>query len=88
MDAIATAHAIQARNKEINHLLGQPIVDHLAIEELMAANQRDARALRLQTAQNIVGAAQHTPLRPELALFMDRHFPRPTAINQSLKGAI
>jgi hypothetical protein len=83
MDAPETRLAIQIRNREINHLMTQTPVDHLAVEELLAANQRDVRALRIQTAQNLCNAAPRNPLRPELAQFLNRHFP-----HQFLKGAI
>ena len=68
--------AIAARTEEISHLLAQAPVDHLAVEELSAANVRDLRQLQGRSAQALIGAAPRNPLRPELAAFFDRFFPK------------
>ena len=69
--------AIAARNREMEILLSQTPVDHLAVEELRSANQRD---LRVVTAEHLITAAPHAPLRPELASFFDRFFPKAETI--------
>ena len=90
MDAATVRLAIQTRNKEIEQLLAKVPVDHLAVEELLSANQRDIRALRAHTAANLVNAAARYQTRPEIAVVLDRHLPSPSEafIPRYLKGAI
>jgi hypothetical protein len=92
MDAATVRLAIQTRNREIEQLMAHTPVDSLAVEELLAANQRDVRALRTFTAQNIVNAAPHRQIqtRPDVTAVLDRHTPRlPDAFaTRYLKGAI
>jgi hypothetical protein len=76
MDAATVRLAIQTRNKEIEQLMARTPVDSLAVEELLSANQRDVRALRQHTAQNIVNAAPRREQKPEMANFMARFFPQ------------
>ena len=71
--------AIAARNRELELLLAQPIVDRLAVEELRAGNDRDTRQLRAQTTENIVATAKASAVefipRPEVAAVLARFFP-------------
>ena len=70
---------IAARTKELEILLSQPIVDHLAVEELRAANVRDTRQLKTLATENIVATAKTSAIeftpRPEVAAMFARFFP-------------
>lgn len=84
------AQAISLHQQEIAHLMSQSPVDHLAVEELLAACQRENR--KLITAQNLVAAAPRTEPRPEVIAFMARFFPRSSTILtpgtfRAMKGA-